>query len=77
MEEKKEIYELVELGDCPLCEGPGILEECDHGFYAICMDCGNQTVVASYKGDEDKLDAAKKVAELWNTGKVVFTGRGE
>ena len=30
-----------------------------------------------YKNDDDKLEAAKKTAELWNTGKVIYTGYGD
>ena len=30
-----------------------------------------------YNNDEDKLEAAKKTAELWNTGKVIYTGYGD
>ena len=30
-----------------------------------------------FENDEDRLDAAKRTAELWNSGKVIFTGRSE
>ena len=33
------IDELVNLHECPLCEGGSILEEEGNGFYAQCMDC--------------------------------------
>ena len=28
-----EIYEMIDLQDCPRCFGPSILEEEDHGYY--------------------------------------------
>lgn len=46
-------------------------------FYVTCMDCGCQSATFRYKNDDDKLEAAKKTAELWNTGKVIYTGYGD
>ena len=60
-----EIYEMIDLQDCPRCFGPSILEEED------------QSAPFSFKNDEDRLDAARRTAELWNTGKVIYTGRTE
>ena len=71
-----EIYEMIDLQDCPRCLGPSLLEEVDHGFYVTCLDCGCQSATFRYNNDEDKLEAAKKTAELWNTGKVIYTGYG-
>lgn len=71
-----EIYEQVELYDCPLCEGPSILEEEQGGFYATCLDCGCMTGTIEYKTEEERLPAAKRAAMLWNTGKVISFGRG-
>ena len=65
-----EIYEMIDLQDCPRCFGPSILE-------VMCMDCGCQSASFSFENDEDRLDAAKRTAELWNSGKVIFTGRSE
>ena len=65
-----EIYEMIDLQDCPRCLGPSLLEEVDHGFYVTCMDCGCQSATFRYNNDEDKLEAAKKTAELWNTGNI-------
>ena len=65
------IDELVDLHECPLCEGGSILEEEGNGFYAQCMDCGCYTVHVDYKNEEDRLEAAKRAAELFNTGKVL------
>ena len=62
------IDELVDLHECPLCEGGSILEEEGNGFYAQCMDCGCYPVHVDYKNEEDRLEAAKRAAELFNTG---------
>lgn len=71
------IVELVDLHECPLCEGGSILEEEGNGFYAQCMDCGCYTVHVDYKNEEDRLEAAKRAAELFNTGKVLKSNPGE
>ena len=54
-----------------------ILEEEGNGFYAQCMDCGCYTVHVDYKNEEDRLEAAKRAAELFNTGKVLKSNPGE
>ncbi|MGN0317782.1 MAG: Lar family restriction alleviation protein [Lachnospira sp.] len=72
-----DIYEMIDLQDCPYCDGPSVLEEVEGGFYVTCMDCGCLTATINYKDDEEKLDAAKKAAALWNTGKVLYVGRSE
>ncbi len=73
-----DIFEQVVLNDCPVCAGAGLLEEeIGTGFYAVCMDCGSRTVTIDFKNQEGKLEAAKKVAMLWNTGKVVNSSPGE
>ena len=41
------------------------------------MDCGAETAHASYKTQEERLEAAKKVAFQWNMGKVIHTGVGD
>ena len=46
-------------------------------YYVMCMDCGCQSASFRFENDEDRLDAAKRTAELWNSGKVIFTGRSE
>ena len=71
------IDDLVELHECPLCEGGSILEEEGNGFYAQCMDCGCYTVHVDYKNEEDRLEAAKRAAELFNTDKVLKSNPGE
>ncbi len=72
------IHKELELQDCPYCGGPGLLEE-EHGwcFYVMCMDCGSETAHFEYKTPEDRMDAAKKAAHLWNIGKVIRANAGD
>ncbi len=70
--------EAIELQDCPICGGVGLLEITDGTFYNVsCLDCGNATVPIEFRGEADRAEAAQKAAELWNFGKAVFTGRGD
>lgn len=72
-----DIFEKIEISDCPLCFGAGILEEEGNGFYAMCLDCGCQTASVSYKSEEDREDAARRAAYLWDAGKVIKMLQGE
>ena len=72
-----EIYEMIDLQDCPRCFGPSILEEEEHGYYVTGLDCGCQSATFEFKNDDERLEAARRTAELWNTGKVIYTGRTE
>ena len=73
-----DIYEKIDLLDCPCCGGAGLLEE-ENGWcwYVMCMDCGAQTTQFEYKRAEDRLGAAEKAAMIWNMGKVVSPSPGE
>ena len=65
-----------ELQDCPICGGPGLLEETDnYGYSVYCLDCGSRTVTIPF--GNDKEDSLKKASMLWNTGKVIVESRGE
>ena len=66
------IYDKIELQDCPLCHGAGLMEE-EHGWclYISCLDCDAHTVEIPFKNEEEKAEAAEKVAHLWNAGKVI------
>lgn len=68
----------VDLLDCPVCQGPGILEE-ENGwcFYATCADCGCRTAEVGYTTDAERVEAARKSAFLWNMGKVIAHTPGE
>lgn len=73
-----DIFEQIEIYDCPHCGGGGILEEeCGSGFYVGCIECGCHSVVIDFKNEEGKLEAARRTAELWNMGKVISSEPGE
>ena len=73
-----EIYEMLELNECPKCGGTGYLEdEGTNGVYISCIDCDAHTVVIDFKTPEDKLEAAKKAAGVWNSGKAISSHPGE
>mgnify|MGYP002168002607 CR=1 FL=1 len=42
-----------------------------------CLECGCHSVNIDFKSDEDRLDAAKRTADLWNCGKVISMSPGE
>ena len=73
-----DIHELIELQDCPICHGAALLEE-EEGwcFYATCLDCGSHTAEVEYKKPEQREEAAKKAAYLWNIGKVLNSNPNE
>ena len=64
-------YDEIEVFDCPFCGGPGVLEE-EHGWswYVVCADCGAPGGFIEYKGEEDRFEAARKAAFVWNQGKA-------
>ena len=68
----------IELLDCPRCQGPAIFEEAGGWCcYVTCADCGCHTAEIPYDKDTTPEDAAKKVANLWNRGKVISHDPGE
>lgn len=68
----------IELEDCPACRGTGILvHENGWNVQVECTECGAHTVYIEYDDDEQKHDAERKVAMLWNIGKVIKSTPGE
>ena len=46
------IDDLVEIYECPLCGGAGILEEdCGSSYYVTCLECGCHSVNIDFKSD--------------------------
>ena len=42
------IEEMLEISDCPLCEGGALLEEeCGCGYYVMCLECGCHSVIST------------------------------
>ena len=73
-----DIHEEVELQSCPYCGGAGLLEE-ENGWcwYVACVDCGSQTAAIDYRTPEERPEAARKAARLWNIGKILRHNIGE
>ena len=73
-----DIYKDIELLDCPICGGAGLLEE-EYGWCisVTCLDCGAHTAEIAFNNDDEKLAAAKRAATVWNLGKVIPGGVGE
>ncbi|MBQ1602935.1 MAG: Lar family restriction alleviation protein [Oscillospiraceae bacterium] len=73
-----DIHSEIELQDCPYCRGAGLLEE-ENGWcwYVMCMECGSQTAPIPYKTPQERLEAARSAAQLWNIGKVLRADIGE
>ena len=73
-----DIHAALPLEDCPYCGGPALLEE-ENGWcwYVMCADCGAQTASFDYKTPEERPEAARKAAELWNLRKVIRSDAGE
>ena len=72
------IYEEIDLGDCPVCGGCGLLEEeKGQSYYVVCVDCGAHTADTPFNGENDRLTAAELAAHLWNIGKVLSMNPGD
>ena len=58
----------IELFDCPICHGAGLLEE-ENGWcvYASCLDCGCHTAEFPFNNEEERLEAARRAASMWTT----------
>ena len=66
------------LEECPCCRGNGlIVHEGGWNVQVECADCGSHTVFVEYDNEEEKVEAVKKVARLWNMGKVIRANPGE
>ena len=73
-----ELYEEIELQECPICGGPAALEEGnDWSFYVACLDCGAHTADIRYASGDTRRDAAQRAAHLWNIGKVLSSNPGD
>ena len=73
----KENQDIV-LEECPCCRGAGMIgHEGGWNVQVECLDCSAHTVYIEYETEEEKREAERKVANLWNMGKVVKSERGE
>ena len=73
-----DIYNDLEVFDCPRCGGAGLLEE-ENGWcwYVMRMECGAQTIQFEYRNAEGRRKAAEDAVRIWNMGKVVSPSPGE
>ena len=70
--------EILELEECPICRGAGIMmHEGGWNVQVECADCSAHTVFVEYTNPEERRQAEKKVATLWNIGKVIRSDVGE
>ena len=73
-----ENQEMIFLEECPMCRGTGmIMHEGGWNVQVECTDCGSHTVYIEYENEKQKAEAEKKVAMLWNIGKVIKINPGE
>lgn len=73
------IEEMLEISDCPLCEGGALLEEeCGCGYYVMCLECGCHSVTIDFHSEEERLEAAKKVeyrqSDFQQSGRMIWQG---
>ena len=48
------IDEMLEISDCPLCEGGALLEEeCGCSYYVMCLECGCHTVNIDFRSEQE------------------------
>ena len=70
--------DIIALEECPVCRGAGmIMHEGGWCVQVECADCSAHTVFVEYNNEEEKKEAERSVAFLWNIGKVVSGERGE
>ena len=68
----------INLEECPMCRGNGVvMHEGGWNVQVECADCGSHTVYVEYGNEEEKAEAVKMVARLWNLGKVIKSNPGD
>ena len=73
-----EVNGIIELEECPACRGTGlIIHEGGWNVQVECADCGAHTVYVESDTETEKAEAERKVAMLWNIGKVIKSDPGE
>ena len=73
-----EVNPNVILEECPICRGSGFMvHEGGWNVQIECCDCSAHTVYVEYSNAEEKKEAERHVARLWNLGKVIKSDVGE
>lgn len=58
------IEDMLDINDCPLCDGGALLEEeCGCGYYVMCMECGCHSVTIDFHSEEERLFYRKKIID--------------
>lgn len=71
------IEDMLDINDCPLCDGGALLEEeCGCGYYVMCMECGCHSVTIDFHSEEERLDACQKDSYALEYGKSYFKQSG-
>ena len=66
------------LEECPICRGNGmVVHEGGWNVQVECTDCSAHTVYVEYETEQEKLEAERTVARLWNLVKVIKANPGE
>ena len=73
-----DIFDKIELHDCPFCGGAGLLEE-EQGWcwYAMCVDCAPRPRPSATRPPRTREQAAHEAALVWNLGKIVRANPNE
>ena len=73
-----EEMDFIELEECLCCRGGGMLiHEGGWNVQVECTICGAHTVYLEYENEQQKKEAERGVARLWNIGKVIKQDPGE
>lgn len=72
-----DFLDTLELQDCYVCGGPGILEEEEGTVYVCCAECGSHSVRVYFDSEEEKEERIRRTVHLWNIGKIIGAGNGE
>ena len=63
--------ENIEIHDCPICGGAGLIEAEPQGYYVACLDCGSYTGTVSFKTEEGRQEAAERAAWVRRNRRVL------
>lgn len=73
-----DIYKELDIQGCPYCGGAGLLDDGSGWCWTVtCMDCGSQTGEFPFANEQERIEAAKDAARVWNLGKVIRSDIGE
>lgn len=72
------IEDMLEINDCPLCDGGALLEEeCGCGYYVMCLECGCHSVTIVFTRKKSGWKQRKERLCFGYQGKVISSSPGE